>query len=135
MKITIPTEKKNLDKLMAFARDFLRIEFHTQHDNNLFFVALEEIFTNIASYAFDAEGGSAELELVRLDSGTLRATFRDAGRPFDPVAFDSSSRAQSSLDELSPGGLGIYLVKNTMQNLTYARVDGCNVFSFEWAVE
>ena len=120
---------------MAFARDFLCIEFHTHHDNNLFFVALEEIFTNIASYAFGAEGGDAELELVRLNGGTLRATFRDAGRPFDPVAFDSSSRAQSTIDELSPGGLGIYLVKNTMQNLIYARVDGRNVFSFEWDME
>lgn len=135
MKIRLEAKKENLDRVISFCRDFFISEIHPDYSNNLVLVAIEEVFINISSYAFPDKIGYAELELIRTNADMIKATFTDRGRPFNPLEFDSGKRAKDNLDGLVPGGLGIYIVKNTMKNLKYEYIGGCNIFSFEAAVE
>lgn len=135
MKIRIEAKKENLDRLMAFCQDFLLLECSLDYNSNLLLVAVEEVFTNIASYAFRGRKGYAELELVRINENTVRAAFKDDGCPFNPLEFASDDRAGENIDRLVPGGLGIYIVKNTMKNLQYEYTGGYNIFSFETQAE
>lgn len=135
MKIKLEAKIENLDKLIFFCKNFLTSEISPDYNNNLFIVAVEEIFTNISSYAFGNEIGCAELELIRTNENMIKATFMDRGYPFNPIEFDSNSRAKENIDKLVSGGLGLYIVKSTMKNLKYENVGGCNIFSFETEVE
>ncbi len=92
-------------------------------------LAIEEIFVNIASYAYRPRDGEAEVrcEVLR---GPLRVViqFLDSGKPFDPLArpdADTSEEALLSRD----GGLGILLVKETMDDVRYSYENGMNVLT------
>lgn len=135
MKIRLEAKTENLNKVMAFCKDFLISEIHSGYNDNLLLVAVEEVFTNISSYAGQDKTSYAELELTRTSEDMIRAVFTDNGLPFNPLEFDSDQTAKDNLDSLIPGGLGIYIVKNTMKNLKYEYAGGCNIFSFETAVE
>ncbi len=135
MKMEIEAKKENLGRIMSFCNDFMVSEIHPDYSNNLLLVAVEEIFTNISSYAFCDKIGYAELELLRTNENTIKAIFTDNGCPFNPLEFESDSRAKDNIENLIPGGLGLYIVKNTMKNLNYEYVGGCNIFSFETAAE
>ena len=90
-------------------------------------LALEEVVTNVLSYAFDDLVGRPHEILVRLvrDPGVVRATIIDDGRAFDPtsVAID---REFESLEDIEPGGWGIRLVRKLMDEVRYQRHDGRN---------
>lgn len=135
MKIKIEAKKENLGKIMSFCKDFMISKIHTDYSNNLLLVAVEEIFTNISSYAFSNEIGYTEIELLLTDKNTIKVIFTDNGRPFNPLEFESDSRAKDNIENLIPGGLGLYIVKNTMKNLKYEYIGGCNIFSFETVAE
>lgn len=135
MKIKIEAKTENIVRLMSFCQDFLLAEFGPDYNGNLLFVAVEEVFTNIASYSFPEGSGYAGIELLRMDENTAKAVFTDGGIPFNPLEFASGERARDNIDRLVPGGLGIYIVKKTMKNLRYEYIGGCNIFSFEAPLE
>ena len=92
-------------------------------------VAIDELLANIASYAYGA--GTGEVT-VRVDfeavTRTVSITFIDSG-----VAYDPSVKADPDVtltaEEREVGGLGIFLVKKTMDDMTYVRRDGRNVLT------
>ena len=92
-------------------------------------VAVDEVFTNIASYAYGGASGSAT---VRFDfdeaSRVASVTFVDSGVPFDPTKREDPDVTLSA-EERQIGGLGIFLVKKTMDDMRYAREDGKNVLT------
>jgi len=88
--------------------------------------SLEELFTNIFKYGLIADGPSdVRVSLERLD-GVVRMVISDPGPPFDPVAEDAPN-LDLSLDERELGGLGIFLLKEMMDQITYDRVSDRNV--------
>ena len=90
-------------------------------------LALEEIVTNVLSYAFDDVGNAPHeirVQLVR-DPGVVRATIIDDGREFDPTTVPID-REFASLDDVEPGGWGIRLVRKLMDDVRYRRHDGRN---------
>lgn len=135
MKIKIEAKKENLSRVISFCEDFLVSEFNPDYRNNLLLVAVEEIFANISSYAFGNKTGYAEIELLRTDENKIRVSFKDNGCPFNPLEFESDNHAKNNIDNLVPGGLGLYIVKNSMTNLKYEYNGDCNIFSFETAKE
>ena len=90
-------------------------------------VAIDEIFSNIARYAYPDGTGEA---VVRLDfdpaSRQVSLTFADRGVPFDPLAQDEPD-VTLGLKERKIGGLGIFLVRKTMDSVAYEFRDGQNV--------
>ena len=94
-------------------------------------VAAEEIFVNVALYAY--EGGEGPVS-VRVDipesRGEVIITFTDSGMPFDPLAKEDPDIGQSA-EQRSIGGLGIFMVKKTMDSCSYEYRDGKNVFTMK----
>ncbi len=94
-------------------------------------VAVEEIFVNIASYAYlslpEAEK-YAEITIDTDEEGTVTIVFEDAGIEYNPL-LKKDPDITLSAGERQIGGLGIYMVKKSMDHVSYARVDGKNVFT------
>lgn len=88
-------------------------------------LACEEVIVNIISYAY-AAGADGYIELDITDEGKeLRIEICDGGRPFNPIDKQSPDVTQS-LEERNIGGLGIYLVLQTMDRVTYLYEEGKN---------
>ena len=98
-------------------------------------VAIEEILVNIVSYAQLAEDDGIEIRCEVLD-GPLRVVlqFLDAGVPFDPLAREDPDISPDALEERE-GGLGIFLVKQMMDEVTYAYEDGKNTLMIQKHLE
>ena len=94
-------------------------------------VSAEEIFVNIASYAYAPESGRARISL-EMSREPKQATiiFTDSGRPFDPTAReDPDVTLQAENREI--GGLGIFMTKKFMDDVRYEYRDGQNVLTLK----
>lgn len=90
-------------------------------------VAVEELFSNIANYAYDPGIGSATMRVeVAEDPLAVVITFIDNGVPYDPLA-KADPDITLSAEEREIGGLGIYMVKKTMDDVSYEYKDGQNI--------
>ena len=94
-------------------------------------VAVEEIFVNIAHYAYSGKIGEAVIE-VEIDDEpkTVTITFIDRGVKFDPLAKPDPDVTLSVKDR-QIGGLGIFMTKKFMDELSYEYRDGQNVFAMK----
>ena len=94
-------------------------------------LAVDEIFANIASYAYAPGTGEAS---VRFDfdpeEGTVTVTFTDSGVPYDPLKKEDPDVSLPA-EERSIGGLGIFLVKKTMDDMWYEFRNGQNVLTLK----
>ena len=89
-------------------------------------VAIDELIANIASYAYGNGSGSATVRFdFDADTRTVAITFIDSGMPYDPVGKPDPDVTLSA-EKREVGGLGIFLVKKTMDDMTYIRRDGRN---------
>ena len=95
-------------------------------------VAAEEIFTNIASYAYPEGGGKVWIRLSTVpaeDGGKmLRLSFTDAGVAFDPLA-QPDPDVKAAAEDRRIGGLGIFMVKKSMDQVAYSRENGKNILT------
>ncbi len=92
-------------------------------------VAIDEIFSNIANYAYGPERGEATVRVdVEEEPLCVIITFIDRGKPFDPL-----SRADPDITLPAAarpiGGLGLFMVKQTMDGVGYAFRDGRNILT------
>ena len=89
-------------------------------------VAIDELLANVASYAYAPGTGDVT---VRFDydaqSRTVAITFIDSGIPYDPVQKPDPDITLAA-EEREVGGLGIFMVKKSMDEMVYARRDGRN---------
>ena len=89
-------------------------------------LAIDEMFGNIAHYAYAPDTGSATVRFAYdAASGMAEITFVDRGKPYDPLAKQDPDVTLSA-DERAVGGLGIFLVKKTMDDMTYRYENGEN---------
>jgi len=92
-----------------------------------FQLALDELLTNVVSYAFDDGARDPVITLVlQLGGGQLEALVVDNGRPFNPVRDAPVPDLDLSAEDRRVGGLGIHLTKAFVHTLNYERVDGWN---------
>ena len=133
--IILPAETGLLEKATGFV-DSLLVENACPYPTRMQIrLAVEEIFVNIASYAYPSGEGTAELELSLLaDPKRVRITFIDQGLAFDPLAKEKADTSEAALMERD-GGLGILLVQEVMDSVTYKRVQGQNILTVEKAWE
>ena len=90
-------------------------------------MAVDEIAANIAAYAYPGGRGCMT---VRLDfrDGCAELTFTDGGVPYDPTRKEDPDTTLPA-GEREVGGLGIFLVKKTMDGIAYRREDGQNILT------
>lgn len=92
-------------------------------------VAVEELFVNIASYAYAPGSGSATVRMeVEENPKTVVITFVDRGVPYDPLAKEDPD-VTLSINDREIGGLGIFMVKKSMDDMIYAYENGQNVLT------
>lgn len=92
-------------------------------------MAAEEIFVNIAHYAYAPGQGEATVRLAVVgEPPAVSVTFIDRGVPFDPLAKPDPDVSLTA-EERGIGGLGIYLTKKTMDDVRYVYEDGRNILT------
>ena len=87
-------------------------------------VAVDEIFSNIARYS----GATGVVLGCSLKDGRATLRFSDNGRPYDPTEKPDPDTTQSA-EEREVGGLGIFMVKKLMDEVTYEYADGSNILT------
>lgn len=127
--ITVPAAAESIDKITEFINaelEKLDCPIKTQKQID---IAADEIFSNIAHYAYESKDGSAEIRLEKSDNPkAVTLTFTDSGIPYNPLEKPDPDVTLSA-DEREIGGLGIYIVKKTMDEVKYERKDGKNILS------
>lgn len=127
--LTVDALVSNLDQVLAFVDGQLETMDCSMKVQMQIDVAVEEIYVNIANYAYAPETGKAYIS-VRPDPENASVTieFRDNGIPFDPLA-KADPDVTLSAEERKIGGLGIYMVKKSMDAMEYSRKDGQNILT------
>ena len=92
-------------------------------------ISVEEIYVNIASYAYPEGSGKARIRVSSSD-GAVSITFSDSGVPYDPTAKEDPDITLSA-EERGVGGLGIYMTKEMMDEVTYEYKDGHNILTLK----
>lgn len=94
-------------------------------------IAVEEIFVNIASYAYNPETGPATIEVeVKDDPLSVELTFIDKGVQYDPLS-KTDPDVTLSAEERGIGGLGIFMVKQSMDYVEYEYKNGKNILKIK----
>jgi len=94
-------------------------------------VAAEEIFVNIANYAYNPGAGKATVRVEVADEPvTVTITFIDSGKPFDPTK-KADPDVTLSAEERNIGGLGIFMTKKIMDDIRYEYSDGKNILTLK----
>ncbi len=126
-ELTIEAAIENIEKVTDFINSELEtlgcpLKAETQID-----VAIDELFGNIARYAYNPETGKATVR-IEIEEGPLAViiTFIDNGRPFNPLE-KTDPDVTLSAEEREIGGLGIFLVKKTMDMIDYEYKEGQNI--------
>lgn len=126
-ELTIDATVENIEKVTAFVDEQLEalgcpLKVQMQID-----IAIDELFGNIAHYAYNPKVGPATVRVdVLQEPLSVVVTFIDNGVAYDPLAKEDPDVALSA-DEREIGGLGIYMVKKSMDEISYEYKDGQNI--------
>ena len=126
-ELTVDATIENVAAVTAFVDEQLEqigcpIKTQMQVD-----IAIDELFGNIAHYAYNPEVGAATVRVeVSEDPLAVVITFIDNGVPYDPLA-KADPDITLSAEEREIGGLGIYMVKRSMDDVSYEYKDGKNI--------
>ena len=127
--ITVSAAAESIDKITEFINAELESLGCDMKAQKQIDIAADEIFSNIAHYAYENGEGNAEIRLEKSDSPkAVTLTFTDSGAPYNPLEKPDPDVTLSA-DEREIGGLGIYIVKKTMDEVKYERKDGKNILS------
>lgn len=125
-KITLPAQIENVETVLRFVSEELEESGCPMKTILQISVAVEEIFANIAHYAYAPGEGEATVACaVENDPRCVIIRFTDRGVPFNPLIVEEPDVSLSA-EERAIGGLGIYMVKKTMDTVEYAFSDGQN---------
>ena len=133
MELTIPADDKQLEKVL----DFIHQQLPADCETDLMYkidLAAEEIFVNIAHYAYKEKLPADETGSVSLtcsyENELLTMIFRDKGVPFNPLARPDPDITLSAEDR-SIGGLGIFLTKKYMDKVEYNYQNDENILTLK----
>ena len=125
-QLTIKADISQLDQVLSFADGILEeiecpMKVQMQID-----IAIEEIFVNIASYAYPGSEGNAVIEVeADGEDKSVQIVFEDEGIPYNPLEKEDPDISLSAEDR-PIGGLGIFMVKKSMDDMSYEYKDGKN---------
>ncbi len=126
-ELTIAAAVENIEKVTAFVDSQLEelncpMKARMQID-----IAIDELFGNIAHYAYYPKEGTATVRVEVLEEPlAVVITFIDNGVPYDPLK-NADPDITLSAEEREIGGLGIYMVKKSMDDIFYEYKEGQNI--------
>ena len=126
-ELTIEATPENVDKAIAFVDGMLEEYGCGMKEQAAIDVAVDELFANIAHYAYNPDTGYATVKVdVIREPLSVEITFIDNGKPYDPLAKEDPDTTLS-VENREIGGLGIFIVKKSMDAVDYEYKDGKNI--------
>ena len=128
-EITLLAKCEYLDQVLEFIDTLLAEKNCTMRAQLELDLAVEELFVNIASYAYRPIEGPVTIQ-VSFEGNMVSIVFIDGGKPYNPWEKEDPDVTLSA-EERQIGGLGIYLVKNTMNQVDYRYENGKNILTIQ----
>ena len=130
-ELTIEATPENVDKVIEFIDGMLEEYGCGVKEQMAIDVAVDELFSNIAHYAYNPDTGYATVLVdVKNDPLAVEITFIDHGVPYDPLA-KADPDTTLSVEDRQIGGLGIFIVKKSMDAVNYEYKDGKNILTIK----
>ena len=125
--LLVPAKKDLIDSMIDPILDSLKEVEASGKVIYQLHLTLEEIFVNIVNYAYDEEGGNVDISYhLDIENRNVKITITDKGKEFDPLKVEEPS-FEGTAKERKIGGLGIYIVKNLVDDIEYHRFNNQNV--------
>ena len=126
-EMTVDAIVENIDAITEFVNEQLEandcpLKLQTQID-----IVIDEVFSNIAFYAYAPETGTATVR-VEIANSAVSLTFLDSGVPYDPLKREDPDTTLGA-EERAIGGLGIFMVKKLASDVRYEYADGHNILT------
>ena len=126
---TFPAKIEALSDVLGFVDQMLDSYECSMKIQTAVCVAIEEVFVNVANYAYGDGTGDATLEIgFREEDRSVTFRLSDEGIPFDPLKKPDPD-ITLSIEERQIGGLGIFIVKKTMDSVSYTYENGKNILT------
>jgi sigma-B regulation protein RsbU (phosphoserine phosphatase) len=123
-QLQVEANTENLVNVLGFINaDLEKLNYPIDLRNHIN-IAVEEIFINIANYAYEAAGGSVDITISTDEKTIIR--FEDTGKHYNPLDQADPDLKKDPADR-NIGGLGIYMVKKIMDKVEYFRTEGKNI--------
>ena len=124
-----PAKTESLSEVLGFVEETLESFECPMKIQTAICVAIEEVFVNVAHYAYPNGEGDMSLQ-IGFEERSRTVTFRmtDKGIPFDPLQKPDPDITLSAEDR-EIGGLGIFIAKKTMDSISYSYENGENVLT------
>ena len=130
-ELEIDAKLSNLEEVLDFVNRHLKKVNCPEKTRIQVDIAVEEICVNIAHYAYNPEVGKATIRVELSEKPlTISLTFMDNGKPYDPLSRKDPDVTLNS-EQRQIGGLGIYMVKKSMDDIQYSYKNGTNMLTFK----
>ncbi len=128
-ELTLEASVEKLDEVLSFVDARLEALDCPVKAQMMLDIAVEELFVNIASYAYAPDRGDATIRVqTQSEPKRVTITFIDSGVPYDPLQTPDPDLTLPA-EERRIGGLGVFMVKKSMDDMRYERLDGRNVLT------
>ena len=130
-KLTVPAKIENLQKVMDFLGDQLDSIDYVMKARLQLELSIEEAYVNIVNYAYESEEGEV-LICCNVGESPLKVTmqFIDYGKPYNPLENEDPDLSLN-VEEKEIGGLGIFLIKKNVDDISYEYCDGKNILTIQ----
>jgi serine/threonine-protein kinase RsbW len=128
-KIVLSAKLENLQTMLGFIREKAKALGFDDKTINQIQLASEELLVNVINYAYPDINGEIEITCTPKQNKGLEVEIVDSGIPFNPLS-QPEPDTKAPLEKRKIGGLGIHLIRNTMDELNYKRQEGRNIFTF-----
>ena len=133
-ELEIEAVRKNTYSVLAFVDEDLEAAECPMLTQTAIDIAVEEIFVNIANYAYGEETGTVLIQVtIHEDPPSAEITFIDTGVQYHPLANPDPDITLPS-NKRKKGGMGIFMVKKSMDEMTYKYEDGKNILTIKKAL-
>ena len=128
-ELTLPAEVERLPEVLSFIEEQLEQLLCPLKAQMEISVAAEEVYVNIASYAYAPDTGTATVRMACTeDHSAVTLTFLDSGIPFNPLEREDPDLSLP-VEEREIGGLGIFMVRKLTDGINYEYADGKNILT------
>lgn len=125
-QLTVDAAEEAKPKVIEFVNEELQKRGCPAERLKTIDLAVDELFTNIFSYAFDGETGKAEITAGIDENGVAEIVLKDRGKPFNPLR-QKEPDIHLPAKERNEGGLGIFIAKKVMDDFAYEYKEGYNI--------
>ena len=124
--LTVKAKSENLDKVFDYINKELEKNGFSSELINQIDIAAEEIFINIAEYAYEDSEGDVSISISIRAGSQIIIKFEDTGKPYNPLEYPDPD-LNKPLKDRDIGGFGVFMYKKLMDNVEYNRYEGKNI--------